>query len=74
MNTITIHPESEKQENLLKSLFEELKIKFEISKKEEIIKLSDFEKELIQQGLDDVKAGKLYSSEEAEKMIEECFK
>ena len=52
----------------------ELNIKFEVSKKEKIVKLTDFEKKLIEEGLDDVKDGNMISSEEARKRAEECFK
>jgi hypothetical protein len=49
----------------------ELSIKFEFSKKEKFLKLTDFEKKL---SLDDVKNGDVISSEEARKRAEECFK
>jgi predicted transcriptional regulator len=67
MSTITLHNESENQLNLIKSLLKEMKIKFEISKKEEIVKLSDFEKKLIQKGFDDIKAGRFSSSKKVSK-------
>ncbi|SEG41522.1 hypothetical protein SAMN05421847_2270 [Halpernia humi] len=74
MSTIILHNESENQLNLIENLLKELKIKFEISKKDEVLKLTSFEKELIQKGLDDIAAGHVISSEEARKEAEECFK
>lgn len=74
MSTITLHNESENQLKLIEALLKELNIKFEVSKKENIVKLTDFEKKLIQEGLDDVKNGNVISSEEARKRAEECFK
>ena len=38
------------------------------------VKDKDFEKKLIEEGLDDVKDGNMISSEEARKRAEECFK
>ena len=74
MSTITLHNESENQLKLIEALLKELNIKFEVSKKEKIVKLTDFEKKLIKEGLDDVKNGNVISSEEARKRAEECFK
>lgn len=74
MSTITLHNESENQLKLIETLLKELNIKFEVSKKEKIVKLTDFEKKLIQEGLDDVKSGNVISSEEALKRAKECFK
>lgn len=74
MSTITLHNESENQLKLIEKLLKELNIKFEVSKKEKILKLTDFEKKLIQEGLDDVKSGNVISSEEALKRAKECFK
>lgn len=74
MSTITLYNESENQLKLIEALLKELNIKFEVSKKQKIVKLRDFEKKLIQEGLDDVKIGDVISSEEARKRAEECFK
>jgi 3-isopropylmalate dehydratase small subunit len=74
MSTITLYNESENQLKLIEALLKELNIKFEVSKKQKIVKLTDFEKKLIQEGLDDVKIGDVISSEEARKRAEECFK
>lgn len=67
----TIHTESEKQENLLKTLFEELKVKFTISEKEEF---TDWQKNLIDEGLKDIKEGRTISSEEVRKKARLCIK
>ena len=74
MSTITLHNESKNQLNLIENLLKEMKIKFDISKKEDVVKLSDFEKKLIQKGLDDIKNGRVVTSEEAHRRAEECFK
>ena len=74
MSTITLYNESENQLKLIEALLKELNIKFEVSKKQKIVKLTDFEKKLIQECLDDVKIGDVISSEEARKRAEECFK
>lgn len=74
MSTITLHNESESQLKLIENLLREMKIKFEVSKKEEIVILSDFEKKLIQKGIDEADRGEFYSEEESEKIIDECFK
>lgn len=74
MSTITLHNESENQLNLIENLLKEMKIKFDISKKEDVVKLSDFEKKLIQKGLYDIKNGRVVTSEEAHRRAEECFK
>lgn len=74
MSTITLHNESEKQLKLIENLLREMKIKFEISKKEEVVILTDFEKKLIKKGIDDIKAGRFTSSEEVSKKARECLK
>ena len=74
MSTITLHNESENQLNLIENLLKEMKIKFDISKKEEVVILTDFEKKLIQKGIDEADNGEFYSEEESEKIIDECFK
>ena len=74
MSTIILHNESENQLNLIENLLKELKIKFEISKKDEVLKLTSFEKELIQKGLDEAERGEFYTKEESEKIIAEYFK
>lgn len=41
MDSITIYPENEKQKSLLKSLLEEMKVRFEIGKSDNQISLSE---------------------------------
>lgn len=43
MDSITIYPKNEKQKSLLKSLLEEMKVRFEIGKSEEETLLSENE-------------------------------
>ncbi|NGM60845.1 hypothetical protein G5B30_02825 [Sphingobacterium sp. SGG-5] len=57
MESITIYPKSKKQQSLLKSLLEEMKVRFEIGKsddtamsEEEFYKKIDLAKEDIKQG------------------------
>lgn len=47
MSTIILHNESKNQLNLMESLLKVMKIRFEITKREEVVKLSDFEMELM---------------------------
>lgn len=70
MRTITIHTENESHINLLRALLEELKIKFEISKKE----LTDWQKQQLEEGIKQADNGIFYSYEEAEKIIDKWFK
>jgi len=41
MDSITIYPENEKQKSLLKSLLEEMRVRFEIGKSDDPILLSE---------------------------------
>jgi hypothetical protein len=43
MDSITIYPKDEKQKSLLKSLLEEMKVRFEIGKSDEETSLSENE-------------------------------
>jgi hypothetical protein len=43
MDSITIYPKNEKQKSLLKSLLEEMKVRFEIGKSDEETSLSENE-------------------------------
>lgn len=74
MSIITLHNESENQLNLIESLLKEMKIKFDISRKEDVVILSDYEKKLIQKGIDEADNGEFYSEEESEKLLDKCFK
>ncbi|TKB96959.1 hypothetical protein [Pedobacter cryophilus] len=44
------------------------------SELDSIYKLTQEEKEAIEFGLEDIKAGRVYSSEDADKMMKECLK
>lgn len=72
MENLIIYPENQKQLQILKSLLEEMKIKFK--SEEQVEELQDWQKKLIDEGLKDAKEGRLLSREEVEKRIEECFK
>lgn len=72
MENLIIYPENQKQLQILKSLLEEMKIKFK--SEEQVEELQDWQKELIDEGLKDATEGRLLSREEVDKRIEECFK
>ncbi len=71
MNSITVFPDSESQYFLLKNLLEEMKIKFTDS---EDIKLTEFQKEILDSRLQSVKKGKVKSRDEARKIFKGCLK
>lgn len=72
MENLIIYPENQKQLQILKSLLEEMKIKFK--SEEQVEELQDWQKKLIDEGLKDAAEGRLLSREEVEKRIKECFK
>ena len=72
MENLIIYPENQKQLQILKSLLEEMKIKFK--SEEQVEELLDWQKKLIDEGLKDAAEGRLLSREEVDKRIEECFK
>jgi len=58
MESITIYPKDEKQKSLLKSLLEELKVRFEIGEKDEtLLSEEDFYKK-IDKSIEQAKSGK----------------
>ena len=67
MSTITLHNESENQLKLIEALLKEMKIEFEVSEELENQDLTDWQKELIDEGLKDIEEGKIISSEEVRK-------
>ncbi|WP_028121134.1 DUF2683 family protein [Epilithonimonas tenax] len=71
MSTITLHNESENQLKLIEALLKELNIKFEVSKKE---KLTDWQQKQLQEGIDQAKRGEFFTEDEAEKILDKCFK
>ncbi len=72
MENLIVYPENQKQLQILKSLLEEMKIKFK--SEEQVEELQDWQKKLIDEGLKDAAEGRLLSREEVDKRIEECFK
>ena len=71
MRTITLHDESENQLKLIEALLKELNIKFEISKKE---RLTDWQQKQLQEGIDQANRGEFFTEDEAEKILDKCFK
>ncbi|MBP6577333.1 MAG: hypothetical protein KA232_09000 [Chryseobacterium sp.] len=71
MSTITLHNESENQLKLIEALLKELNIKFEVSKKE---KLTDWQRKQLQEGIDQANRGEFFTEDEAEKILDKCFK
>ena len=58
MDSITIYPKDEKQKSLLKSLLEELKVRFEIGEKDEtLLSEEDFYKK-IDKSIEQAESGK----------------
>ena len=71
MSTITLHNESENQLKLIEALLKELNIKFEVSKKE---KLTDWQQKQLQEGIDQANRREFFTEDEAEKILDKCFK
>ena len=67
MSTITFHNESENQLKLIEALLKEMKIEFEVSEELENQDFTDWQKELIDEGLKDLQEGRIISSEEVRK-------
>ena len=74
MSTITLHNESENQLKLIEALLKEMKIEFEVSEELENQDFTDWQKELIDEGLKDIEEGKIISSEEVRKNSRLCIK
>ena len=74
MSTITLHNESENQLKLIEALLKEMKIEFEVSEELENQDITDWQKELIDEGLKDIEEGKIISSEEVRKNARLCIK
>ena len=73
MESIIIYPENKKQFSLLKSLLEEMKVHFKTEN--EAVELENWQKELIDKGMQDVKEGKTIAQKEAQdKAREICSK
>ena len=74
MSTITLHNESENQLKLIEALLKEMKIEFEVSEELENQDFTDWQKELIDEGLKDIEEGRIISSEEVRKNSRLCIK
>ncbi len=71
MSTITIHTENEKQISLLRTLLQELKIKFEISHEE---KLTEWQKEQLAEGIRQADQEEFFTEKESREIIDQCFR
>lgn len=70
---IIIYPENKKQFSLLKSLLEEMKVRFKTEEND--IELENWQKTLIDKGLQNIKDGKTVSQKEVQdKAREICSK
>ena len=67
MSTITLHNESENQLKLIEALLKEMKIEFEVSEELENQDFTDWQKELIDEGLKDLQEGRIIASDEVRK-------
>ena len=72
MENLIVYPENQKQLSVLKSLLEEMKIRFKSGV--EVEELQDWQKKLIDEGIEDIKAGRFTSAEEVSKKARECIK
>ena len=72
MENLIVYPENQKQLSVLKSLLEEMKIRFKSEM--EVEELKDWQRKLIEEGIEDVKAGRFTSAEEVSKKARECIK
>ena len=72
MENLIVYPENQKQLSVLKSLLEEMKIRFKSEMQVE--ELKDWQRKLIEEGIEDVKAGRFTSAEEVSKKARECIK
>lgn len=75
MSKKNIYPENKDEANFVKETTAEFDSKSKVFEKDdEIVILSEEEKEFLMEGLEDSKYGRVISREEARKMAEECFK
>lgn len=72
MENLIVYPENQKQLSVLKSLLEEMKIRFKSEM--EVEELKDWQRKLIDEGIEDVKAGRFTLAEEVSKKARECIK
>lgn len=71
MENLIVYPENQKQLNILKSLLEEMKIRFK--SENEVKELQDWQKVKILKGIEEADKGEFFTKEEADKIIGECF-
>ena len=75
MKNIIVQPSNQKQSLLLKDLLNEMNVKFITeNKKTNNTSLSNFEKKLIDKGLEDIEWGRTKTQQEAHKIFQKCFK
>ena len=75
MSKKNFNPENKDEANFVKETTAKFESKSKVFEKDdEIVILSEEEKEFLMEGLEDSKYGRVISSEEARKMAEECFK
>ena len=72
MENLIVYPENQKQLSVLKSLLEEMKIRFKSGV--EVEEVQDWQKKLIDEGIEDIKAGRFTSAEEVSKKAREYIK
>ena len=72
MENLIVYPENDRQLSVLKSLFEEMKIRFK--SETEVEELQDWQKRLIDEGLKDFEEGRIVSREEVSRKALECLK
>ena len=69
MENLIVYPENQKQLSILKSLLEEMKIRFKSE-----VQMEELQKKLIDEGIEDIKGGRFTSAEEVNKKARECIK
>ena len=74
MENLIVYPENQKQLNILKSLFEEMRIQFKSEQPEVVkVKVSEAAKKSILKGLDDADKGNLLTEKEANQFFEDVI-
>ncbi|KEY18864.1 DUF2683 family protein [Kaistella antarctica] len=74
MENLIVYPENQKQLSILKSLLEEMKIRFKSEQKEMVrINISNQAKNSILKGLVDAEKGNLVSEKEANQFFEDVI-
>lgn len=74
MENLIVYPENQKQLSVLKSLLQEMRVRFKSEPQETVkIKISQAAKNSIQKGLDDNEKGNLVSEKEANQFFEDVI-